>query len=216
MHTRLILLIHIFSHHCRSMASVFGLQKGSDIEKQIWFMNHIMCSDKNKSRKLSAKSKWITFHLSHCCKILMPAKLSAQTNLCWITAEIWTRGSRQYFKHWSDHVNGSVYTTFGTWVWISIRLLHSLSLVAIGLSVGYETWPLIGWHHPFVIGWKDRFGLPSASLHYRLMWPVGIPTIFQTSVTVPLHCPKGRQLPAIRAVQWDCERVWISMVFAMG
>ena len=31
------------------------------------------------------------------------------------------------------------------------RLLHSLSLVAEGLLVGYETWPPIGWHHPFVI-----------------------------------------------------------------
>ena len=43
------------------------------------------------------------------------------------------------------------------------------SLVAVGLSVGYETWPPIGWHHPFVIGWsKDRLGLPSAPLHYGL------------------------------------------------
>ena len=32
------------------------------------------------------------------------------------------------------------------------RLLHSPSLVVIGLYVGYETWPGIGWHHPFVIG----------------------------------------------------------------
>ena len=42
-------------------------------------------------------------------------------------------------------------------------LLHSPSLVAVGLSVGYETWPPIGWHHAFVIGWsKYRLGLPSA------------------------------------------------------
>ena len=27
------------------------------------------------------------------------------------------------------------------------RLIHSPSLVALGLSVGYEKWPLIGWHH---------------------------------------------------------------------
>ena len=70
-----------------------------------------------------------------------------------------------------------------------IRLIHSPSWVAIGLSVGYETRPPIGWHHPFVIGWsKDRLGLPSAPLHYGLTWPVGIPTVFQTPVTVPLHC----------------------------
>ena len=39
------------------------------------------------------------------------------------------------------------------------RLLHSPSLVAVGLSVGL--------HHSFVIGWsKHRLGLPSAPLHY--------------------------------------------------
>ena len=52
-----------------------------------------------------------------------------------------------------------------------------------------------------MIGWsKNRLGLPSAPLYYGLTWPVGIPTVFQTPVTVPLHC--------IRAVQWDCERVY--------
>ena len=41
------------------------------------------------------------------------------------------------------------------------RLLHSSSLVAVGLSVGCETWPPIYWHHPFVIGCsKYRLGLP--------------------------------------------------------
>ena len=40
-----------------------------------------------------------------------------------------------------------------------------------------------------MIGWsKNRLGLPSAPLHYGLTWPVGIPTVFQTPVTVPLHC----------------------------
>ena len=34
------------------------------------------------------------------------------------------------------------------------RLLHNPSLVAVGLSVGRETRPLIGWHHPFAIGWS--------------------------------------------------------------
>ena len=58
------------------------------------------------------------------------------------------------------------------------RLLHNSSLVAIRLSVGYETWPPIGWHHPFVIGWFEyRLGLPSAPLHYGLIWPEGIPTV---------------------------------------
>ena len=89
-----------------------------------------------------------------------------------------------------------------------IRLLHSPNMEAIGLSAGYETWPPICWHQAFVIGWsKYRLGLPVAPLHYGLTWTVGIPTVFHTPVTVPLHCPNGRQLPAVRAVQWDCERV---------
>ena len=37
---------------------------------------------------------------------------------------------------------------------------------------------------------------------------MGIPTVFQTPVKVPSHCPNGRQLPALRAVQGDCERVY--------
>ena len=76
----------------------------------------------------------------------------------------------------------------------SVRLLHSPGLVAIGPSVGYETWPPIGWHHPFVICLsKYRLGLPSAPMHYGLTCPVGIPTVFQTPVTFPLHCPYSRQ-----------------------
>ena len=44
---------------------------------------------------------------------------------------------------------------------------------------------------------------------YCIMWPaVGIPTVFQTPVTVPLRSPNGRQMPAVRAVQGDCERVY--------
>ena len=81
------------------------------------------------------------------------------------------------------------------WTHVSHRLLHSPNLVAIGLPVGYETWPPIGWHHPFVIGWsKDRLGFPSAPLHYGLTWPVGIPIVFQTPVIVPMHSPNGRNL----------------------
>ena len=87
------------------------------------------------------------------------------------------------------------------------RLLHSPSLVAIGLLVGYETWPPIGWHHAFVIGWsKDRLGLPSAHCIYGLTWPVGIPTVLQTPVTVPSHYLNDRQLPVVGAVEGDCEK----------
>ena len=41
-----------------------------------------------------------------------------------------------------------------------------------------------------------------------LTWPVGISIIFQRPLTVSLHSPYGRQMPAIRAVQGDCERVY--------
>ena len=41
------------------------------------------------------------------------------------------------------------------------------------------------------------------------MWPAGIPPIFQRSMTVPLHSPNNRHLmPAVRAVQGGCERVY--------
>ena len=66
--------------------------------------------------------------------------------------------------------------------------------MAIGLSVEYETWPLIGRQHAFVIGWFEcRLGLPSKPLYYGLTWPVWIPTVFQTPVTVLLHSPNSRQ-----------------------
>ena len=66
------------------------------------------------------------------------------------------------------------------------RLLHSPSLVAVRLSVGdmASNWVAL----PFCDWSEDRLGLPSAPLHYGLTWPVGIPTVFQTPVTVPLHC----------------------------
>ena len=102
-------------------------------------------------------------------------------------------------------------------------LLHSPSPVAIELSVGYEAWPPNGWRHAFVIGWsKYRLGLPSTPLHYGIRWPVGIPTVSKTSVTVLLHSPEGRHLPAVWAVQRDCERVypqghgWISHICSPG
>ena len=81
--------------------------------------------------------------------------------------------------------------------------------MAIGLSVGYDTWPLTDWNHAFVIGWsKYRLGLTKAPLHYGFTWLVGIPTVFHTPVTVPLHRPNGRHLSAVRAVQGYCERVY--------
>ena len=63
---------------------------------------------------------------------------------------------------------------------ITCRLLHSPSLVAIGLSVDYKTWLPIGWHNPVVLGWLIyRFGLPHVTMHFALTWTAGIYTIFR-------------------------------------
>ena len=43
--------------------------------------------------------------------------------------------------------------------------------------------------------------------HSGLMWPVGIPTIFPWSKTVPCPVLTAGNLPAVRAAQGDCERV---------
>ena len=103
-----------------------------------------------------------------------------------------------------QHVSHQVISIVET---ITIRLLHSPRLVATGLSVGYETWPPIGWNNAFMIVWcKYRLGLPSAPLHYGLMWPVEIPTVLQTPVTVPFIQPEWQ------ACRWGCARgLWKSV-----
>ena len=69
--------------------------------------------------------------------------------------------------------------------------ISSPNLMALGMSMGYETWPPIGCYHAFVIGWsKYRLGLPSVPLHCGLTSQADIPTTFQTSVTVP-GCARG-------------------------
>ena len=42
----------------------------------------------------------------------------------------------------------------------------------------------------------------------RLMRPLGIPHVFQIPLTVPCTTLKSGNLPAIRVVQGDCERVY--------
>ena len=87
---------------------------------------------------------------------------------------------------------------------VTFRLLHSHTPMAVGLAVGYKIWPLIGWHHLFLIGWSK----------YRLVLPqlrcieghvtCGNFNHFRRPLTVPLHSSNGRQ---IKAVQEDCEKV---------
>ena len=115
--------------------------------------------------------------------LLCPEGKLASVLFIWVHNE----GSIKTWGYWCLH---SQATWLQVWSWS--RLIHSPNLVAIGLSVGYDTWDPIGWYHAFMIDWsKYRLGLPSAPLHYGLMWLVGIPTVFHTPVTVPFHSPNG-------------------------
>ena len=93
------------------------------------------------------------------------------------------------------------------------RLLHSLSLVAVGLSVGYKTWSTISWHWHIAFAWsKYRFRNASVAMESWLTWPV---RIFQRPLTVPLHSNNGNpvclssRLCAIRAVHGDSKTVYV-------
>ena len=94
------------------------------------------------------------------------------------------------------------------------RLLHSLSNRTGGNRTVRDM--ASNWLASAFCDWlfNYRLGLPSATLHFGFTWPMGIPTIFQTPMTVlgtvPLHSPNGRQVPAVRAVQGDCERVYLT------
>ena len=64
-------------------------------------------------------------------------------------------------------------------------LLHSSCLMAVGLSV--ETWPPIGWHHPFMIGWsKYRLVLLQSQW---ILGSVGIFTYQKPFTTTFLRSP---------------------------
>ena len=93
------------------------------------------------------------------------------------------------------------------------RLLQSPSLVAVGLSVRYETWPPIGCHHPVVIGSSKcniRLGMPQSQsvLCSGDRWKF-LPSFNATDrgLTVSLHSTNSTKMPAVRAVQGDCETV---------
>ena len=75
-------------------------------------------------------------------------------------------------------------------VFLLDKLLHSPSLVSVGLSVGYEAWPLFGWHHSFVIGSSK---LPRSQLIVGLCERWEFPSFFMRPLTVSLRSPNGRQ-----------------------
>ena len=54
----------------------------------------------------------------------------------------------------------------GNWCARYPRRVNSPSLVALGLSVGYETCLATGWHHPYVIRWcENSLDDPSVATH---------------------------------------------------
>ena len=76
-------------------------------------------------------------------------------------------------------------------------------------GVAHETWPLNGWHHPFVIGWsKYKLGLLQSP------WIVGshdqreFSPFFRGHWQSTSTAPTAGNLPAIRAVQGECETVY--------
>ena len=96
------------------------------------------------------------------------------------------------------------------------RLLLSPSLVTIALSVGYETWPAIGWHHIFVIGrCKYRLGLPRVTMLCRLTWPIF--TVFRANWQSPCTFLTAGKLSPVTAVQslrkvlWHNPILWMEM-----
>ena len=78
------------------------------------------------------------------------------------------------------------------------RLLHSLGLVAVGLSVGYEsiTAYLIGWSKYILREVCPAVDFRNNAKHCELMWPVGILIVFRKLLAV-LCIEKW---PAVRTV----------------
>ena len=88
----------------------------------------------------------------------------------------------------------------------STRLLHSLRLVSVGLSVGYETLYMVSNRltPPIVTGWSKYSSEMPKSQCLLGSGRNAIPIVFQRTLTVPLHIPNGRQMHAAGAMQGDC------------
>ena len=88
------------------------------------------------------------------------------------------------------------------------RLSHSLSLMAVGLSVGYQPWPLDGWHHPFVIGCsKYRLGLPQSQSTVALCHQWKFSLFFIGYWQPPFTALTAGICLPLALCKWDCERV---------
>ena len=86
----------------------------------------------------------------------------------------------------------------GVWVvviQVGVRLLHSLSLVAIGLFLKYVANLLISSAAGHVIHWYNyKLGNSSHAMHYGFTGPVGIPTVSERPLAVPFHNRNERPL----------------------
>ena len=71
---------------------------------------------------------------------------------------------------------------------------------------GHETWPLIGRHHPFVIG-LPKYLLPRSQLIKGARNWCEFPPFFSGHWQSPYTTVTAGNMPDIRVVQWDCERV---------
>ena len=78
-----------------------------------------------------------------------------------------------------------------------------------------EVWDICSQHwlaSPFVIYWsKHRLGLPQSQWIVVQLDRWELPPFCRgnwVALAVSLHSPGGRQMPAARVVQWDCERVY--------
>ena len=121
--------------------------------------------------------------------------------IMWLDSLWWSGIVEQRNSNWFS----PLIAKWGIRIVVLHRLIHSL--VVVGLSVGYETWPPIDWHHIFVIGWSKCSWDCLSRNGFALTSPMEISIAFQRSLAVPLHSPNGRQMPVVRAVQGDRERV---------
>ena len=87
------------------------------------------------------------------------------------------------------------------------RLLNSPSLGAVGLSVGYETWPSIP-YELLPAGWLTGSNVDRRTTRMRyIIARLTGGKFSRFYLTVPLQSTYSRQMPAVRAAQADCGGV---------
>ena len=102
-------------------------------------------------------------------------------------------------------VNG-ISLALRSWWLLATRLLNSPSGVSVGLRTVTGMWDLklTGSIGPDIVwDFLSCNGLWSCDRREFSLF-------FQRPLTIPMHGCNGRQLPAVRAVQGDCERVYLA------